>query len=221
VVQLANEEVVRELLGLRDRVVNSTILTPSKHLNLSARVSLDTFLIGTKGGAMDLDENSFALVNLDAEVLEGSVEPTNAEILTMHAAVYSNLETANCVLHTHSPHATAFALAHKEIPSRYEALLRFGQASPVPVAKWGPRGSKESIEGIVDAIKADNTIKGVLLANHGVLVFGSSVSETASIAFAIEEAAAAELAAAALGGGVDFPEGALQRVRESMARVRH
>ena len=217
---MSNQAIIKELLGLRDKVINSSILTPSKHLNLSGRVSDTTFLIGTRGSGIDLNESTFALVNLDAEVLEGTVDPTTTEILTMHAAVYKNSKTANCVLHTHSPNATAFALAHKEIPSRYEALLRFGQASPVPVAKWGPRGSKESIEGIEAAIVADQTIKGVLLANHGVLVFGSSISETAAIAFSIEEAATVELAAKAIGGGVDLPAGALDAVRESIARAR-
>ncbi len=217
---MSNQSIVKELLGLRDRVFNSSILTPSKHLNLSGRASDTTFLIGTRGSAVDLNESTFALVNLDAEVIEGDVDPTTSEILTMHAAVYKNLNSAKCVLHTHSPNATAFALAHKEIPSRYEALLRFGQASPVPVAQWGPRGSKESVEGIEQALVKDENIKGVLLANHGVLVFGSSIPETASIAFAIEEAATAELAASSIGGGVDFPEGALDAVRESIARAR-
>jgi len=37
---------------------------------------------------------------------------------------------------------------------------------------------------------------------------------------AIEEAAGAELAAAAIGGAVDFPAGALEAVQASMAQVR-
>ncbi len=215
-----NQMTVKELLGLRDKVINSSILTPSKHLNLSGRISETTFLIGTKSNAADLTESTFALVDLDAEILDGEVDPTNAEILSMHAVVYKNLPAVNCVLHTHSPSATAFALAHKEIPSRYEALLRFGQASPVPVAKWAPRGSRESIVGIEEAIAKDPSIKGVLLANHGIVVFGRTIPDTVSIAFAIEEAATAELAANSLGGGVDLPEGALSLVHESMTKVK-
>lgn len=64
------------------------------------------------------------------------------------------------------------------------------------------------------------TTNAMLLANHGLLVFGSDPLAAASLVVAIEEAAEGELAAIALGGAVDFPEGALQAVRESMARVR-
>jgi len=43
---------------------------------------------------------------------------------------------------------------------------------------------------------------------------------TARLVVAIEESAEAELAAATLGGAIDFPPGALEAVRASMARSR-
>ncbi len=42
----------------------------------------------------------------------------------------------------------------------------------------------------------------------------------AHLVVAVEETAEAELAARAIGGAVDFPEGALEAVRASMARAR-
>ena len=59
----------------------------------------------------------------------------------------------------------------------------------------------------------------VLLANHGLLAFGAHPLAAAHLIIAVEDSAEAELAAARI-GGVDFPPGALQAVRESMAKAR-
>jgi L-fuculose-phosphate aldolase len=56
----------------------------------------------------------------------------------------------------------------------------------------------------------------VLLANHGLLVFGADPMSAAQLVIAIEESAEAELAAAVIGGAADFPAGALDAVRASM-----
>ncbi len=136
----------------------------------------------------------------------------------MHAAVYRARADVGAVVHTHSPNLTAFAVAHQPLPCRYEALLRRGQADEVPVVPWAPRGSELSTTGIVAALDRHPTTFAVLLANHGVLAFASSPSGAATVLVAFEEAAGAELRAAALGGGRDFPEGALESVRRSMRR---
>ncbi len=60
----------------------------------------------------------------------------------------------------------------------------------------------------------------MLLANHGLLVVGADPMAAARLAVAVEESAEAELAAQAIGGAVDFPEGGLEAVRASMARAR-
>jgi L-ribulose-5-phosphate 4-epimerase len=89
----------------------------------------------------------------------------------------------------------------------------------VPVVPWGPRGSEVSVRGIAQTLAERPTTNAVLLANHGVLAFGSDPIATARLIIAMEEAAEAELAAAALGGAVDFPADALAQVRASMHRV--
>jgi L-ribulose-5-phosphate 4-epimerase len=78
-----------------------------------------------------------------------------------------------------------------------------------------------SVRGIADALESSpTTTAAVLLANHGLLAFGGDPLMTARLVVAVEEAAEAELAAEAVGGAVDFPAGALEAVRASMARVR-
>ena len=42
----------------------------------------------------------------------------------MHTAMYADHPDVGCVLHTHSPYATAYAVAHRPIGCWVEALLR-------------------------------------------------------------------------------------------------
>lgn len=195
------------------------VMSHSGHANLSVRVDGDAMLLTAEGQVRDLVPQGLALVGLDGSVHDGDVTPANAEIVTMHSEVYRARPAVGGIIHTHSPHLLAFALANQPLPSRYEALLRFGQASPVPVVPWAPRGSERSVGGIIDAVRDYPDTQAVLLGNHGVLVFGRGPREAASLLTVLEEAAAGELGAGALGGAVDFPAGALADVRVSMARA--
>ena len=211
---------------LRDHVLaavrhlfTSDVMSHSGHANLSARVDGERFLLTATGTVRDLRDDQLATVTFGGEVVDGTLGPENAEIVAMHSVVYRARPEVGGIIHTHSPAATAFALARLPLPCRAEPLLRFGQAEPVPVVPWGPRGSDVSVRGIGEVLRQAPTTSAVLLANHGLLVFGSDPLAAARLVVAIEEAAEGELAAAALGGAADFPEGALQAVRESMARV--
>jgi L-fuculose-phosphate aldolase len=196
------------------------VMSHSGHANLSVRLDAERFALTTTGMVRELRRDQLATLNLDGDVLEGLLGPENAEIIAMHSVVYKARGDVGGIIHTHSPSATAFALANRELPCRAEPLLRFGQAEPVPVVAWGPRGSDVSVRGIAAALDEHPTTSAVLLANHGLLAFAADLIGAARLVVAIEEAAEAELAAAAIGGAVDFPAGALDAVRASMARVR-
>jgi L-fuculose-phosphate aldolase len=161
--------------------------------------------------------DDLALVHFDGEVEQGELLASVSEIVGMHAAVYRWRAEVGAVVHTHSPGVTAFALAHEPLPCRYEALLRHGQAGPVPVVPWAPRGSVALVEGITAALDTHPGTSALLLANHGVLAFSTTPARAAALIVVLEEAARAELAAAtSLGGGKDFPPGALEDVRSTM-----
>jgi L-ribulose-5-phosphate 4-epimerase len=196
------------------------VMSHSGHANLSARVGGEAMLLTVEGQVRGLGPDGLALVRLDGTVLEGTLDPGNAEIITMHSEVYKARPQVGGIIHTHSPHLLAFAMAGRPLPDRYEALLRFGQAEEIPVVPWAPRGSERSVGGIIDALARQPGTQAVLLGNHGDLVFGPGPREAAALLTVLEEAAEAELAAAPLGGAADFPPGALEDVRAAMARVR-
>jgi L-ribulose-5-phosphate 4-epimerase len=216
----AQAELAENVVAACAHLFEAGVMSHAGHANLSARLDAERFLLTTTGMVRNLRPDQLATVSLDGEVVEGSLGPENAEIVAMHGVVYRARPDVGGVIHTHSPAATAFALANRPLPCRAEPMLRFGQAEPVPVAAWGPRGSEVSVRAIGEILDRAPTTSAVLLANHGLLAFGADPLAAARLVVAIEETAEAELAAEAIGGAVDFPAGALEAVRASMARVR-
>jgi L-fuculose-phosphate aldolase len=152
-------------------------------------------------------------VGLDGELREGALPPIQAAVVAMHTAMYADRPEVGCVLHTHSPYATAYAVAQRPIGCWIEALAMFGLPVGVPVAGYGPRGSDQAVANIRAAVVPD--VPAVLLANHGVLVFHRTPALAVLVGGVIEEAAQAGINAGALGGPVELPEemraAALQR----------
>jgi L-ribulose-5-phosphate 4-epimerase len=153
-------------------------------------------------------------VGLDGTLLEGELPPIQGAVVSMHTAMYADQPGVGCVLHTHSPYATAYAVARRPIGCWVEALAMFGLASGVPVAGYGPRGSDQAIANIRAAVIPG--VPAVLLANHGVLVFHRTPELAIQVGGIVEEAAQAGINAAALGGPAEIAEelraAALQRV---------
>lgn len=199
---------------------SNEVMSHSGHANLSSRLDDNRMLLTIAGQVRNLTSDRLATVGFDGTVLEGELDPSNAEIIAMHTEIYRLRPSVGGIIHTHSPNLLAFAMANVALPCRYEALLRWGQAVDVPVATWAPRGSEKSVSAIIDQVKAHPDTSAVLLGNHGILVFANDPVSTAQLLTVLEEAAEAELAAIGLGGATSLPETALTQIRESMARVR-
>ena len=194
----------RQLLETAARANSSGLLSMSGHCNLSLRVPGKDEMLFTAGGSLrDLPPHAIVRIGLDGTLLEGELPPVANAVVHMHTAVYQDLDDVGCVLHTHSPYATAFAVARREIECWTEAMAIFGLGAGVPVAAYGPRGSEIAVANI-RALLARET-RAVLLANHGVLAFHSSAAETVGVNVVLEEAAQSAIYAAGIGGATVIP----------------
>ena len=209
-------EAAEQLVAAAQHLLGAGVISHSGHANLSVRLDADHFLL-TPGLIRDLRAEQLTTVSNDGQVVHGELSSSRVEIISMHGVVFQSRPDVGAVMHTHSPSATAFAVAHRPLPCRTEALLRFGQADDILVVPWGPRGSDVSVRGIAEVLEQHPTTSAVLLANHGLLAFGPDTGSTADLVIAIEESAEAVMAATILGGSVPFPVGALDAVRASMA----
>jgi L-ribulose-5-phosphate 4-epimerase len=208
----------RDLAGqvaeIAQRVVASGAISANGHGNVSVRVPGAQEMYFTTGPSLrDHPVSAVARVGLDGTLLEGDLPPIQGAVVAMHTAMYADHPDVGCVLHTHSPYATAFAVAHRPIGCWVEALAMFGLGTGVPVAGYGPRGSAKAVASIRAAVTPG--VPAVLLANHGVLVFHRTPELAILVGGVVEEAAQAGINAAWLGGPVEIPEdmraAALQR----------
>jgi len=205
------------IVSAAELLVRSGVLSHSNHGNSSVRLPDGTsMLITGVSSLLNQSPDTLAVLDLDGNVIEGNLASTSAEITSMHAVVYKLRPDVGAVIHTHSPHVTSYALAHQPMPIHYEGLLRQGVSEDVPVAAWGPRGSRESVTNIEDALRAHPDASAVLLANHGLLAFGRDQSAAAHLIISLEEAAEMMHLAEHVGGSKPFPPGALEQVRDRM-----
>lgn len=209
------DDLRRQLLETAASVNSSGLLSMSGHGNLSVRVPGRDEMLFTAGGSLrDLPPHAIVRVRLDGRLVEGELPPIANAVVHMHTAVYQDLDDVACVLHTHSPYATAFAVAGREIECWSEAMAIFGLGSGVPVAAYGPRGSEVAVANIRAQLSTET--RAVLLANHGVLAFHRSPAQTVAVNVVLEEAAQSAIYAAGIGGATVIPP---EMVRASFARA--
>jgi L-fuculose-phosphate aldolase len=198
-------------------------ISMSHHGNFSVRVpGTDTILLTATSSFDNLKPENLALLDLEGRLLEGEINPTNAEIVHMHEIVYKQRPETGAVVHTHSTYATSFALASRSLGCSYEALVRADMTDGVPLAHYGPRGSKESVTNIAAALESTKKTKAVLLENHGVLAFGADPAAAARANLIVEEAAQMAIFAEVLGGAKLIPPEMLKATigrRDDFARA--
>ena len=181
-------------------LIDRKALSLSLHANISARIPGTDYLVMTGSSLADLRVDRLAVLTLDGEVVWGEMAPTEREVVGMHTSFYAERPDSGAVIHTHSPYGTAFAVASKPLPVVSESLARWNVTSPLPVARWAPRGSDESISYIADALRANIEASAVLLENHGLLVAGDDVMGSARKVIAIEENAQLAVLSSSIGG---------------------
>lgn len=199
-----DKNLVDEVVAAAARVIAGGALSANGHGNVSLRVPGAEEMYFTSASSLrGLGPEGVVRVGLDGTLLEGQLPPIQGAVVAMHTAMYHDRPDVGCVVHTHSPYATAFAVANRPIDCWIEALAMFGLADGVRVAAYGPRGSEEAVSNIRRAVRPG--VPAVLLANHGVLVFHRTAELAILVGGVVEEAAQAAINAMALGGPVEIP----------------
>ena len=113
----------------------------------------------------DLKPDDICTVDIEGKQVAGKRKRTS-EIL-LHLSIYKARPDVKAVVHSHPPHATAFAVAGVELPTciHPEAEVFLGA---VKTAKYVTPGDKRLGESILPYVKDSNTI---LLQNHGTVTF--------------------------------------------------
>lgn len=143
----------------------------------------------------DLEIKDLVLVDLKGKVVEGKLRPSVDT--PHHLYIYRHLPDINGVVHTHSPWATAYAIAGLPIPSLSTAHADvFGDS--IPVSAYVDNKGEHIGEAIIKTRREG--CAAVLLGRHGVFTFAASPSEALKAAVMAEYVARTSLLAEFLKG---------------------
>src|SRR3982750_2758145 len=140
--------------------------------NHSIRIGPDRVLCTPTGISKGfLKPDDVCTVDMEGKQVAGKRKRTS-EIL-MHLAIYKARPDVKAVVHSHPPHATAFAVAGVELPTciHPEAEVFLGA---VKTAKYVTPGDTRLGESLMPYVKDSNTI---ILQNHGTVSFDADLEQ--------------------------------------------
>jgi L-fuculose-phosphate aldolase len=184
--------------------------------NVGAR--LDDGRIAITPSSMDYDEltvEDVVIVEADGSASEGRRTPSSE--LPLQLALFAARPDVRAIVHTHSPFATTFAAARREIPAVHYVIapLVAPRRDTLRVAAYATFGTEELANNVVAALGSDNAC---LLASHGAIAVAGSLSAAFGRAERVEELAMIAWRAEQIGGATPLSADEVDAARTQMAR---
>jgi L-fuculose-phosphate aldolase len=181
----------REMVAAACNRLAAEGLVPGTAGNASMR-SGDHVAVTPTGAVLgQLEPEQVTVVDLDGQVVDGSLEPTSE--IGLHLGVYEKLG-AGAVVHTHAPMATAIACVLDELPLVHYQMLALGGS--IRVAPYATFGTTELADSVVDALEGRSA---ALMQSHGAVCVGADVEAAADSTLLLEWACNVYWHAQALG----------------------
>jgi ribulose-5-phosphate 4-epimerase/fuculose-1-phosphate aldolase len=188
-VELAACYRVFDMLGWTEMIFN--------HITLRVPGPEPRFLINPFGlHYREVTASSLVLIDLEGTILRESRWPVNKAGFVIHSAIHGALPHAHCVMHTHTTTGVAISCLKDGLSSDnfYGAMLH-------------GRVAYHELEGVtVDLAERESLVRDLgerevmILRNHGLLAWGSSVAEAYLRLWTLQRACDVQVAAARAGG---------------------
>ncbi len=180
---------------------------------VSARIPDTDYVVITPSGFRKekVARDNLVIVNLDGEVVQGNLRPSSET--PMHVYIHKKIPEARCVVHTHSPMATVFAILEMDIPcfTSEQAHAFEGRVPVVRNYSYPGTTNVEELESIVEALRKSRV---ALLRKHGVITYGMTYDEALDNAVIVEELAKSAIFAFLLGKPQELTEADIEYMRE-------
>lgn len=144
----------------------------------------------------DLTPEKLVIVDLDNNIVEGNLNPSSDT--KTHVELYRAFPTLGGIVHTHSPHAVAWAQAGRDIPC-YGTTHADYFYGPVPCARsltaeeveedYERNTGKVIIETFTGRGLDPKAVPGVICRNHGPFTWGKDAAQAVYHAVVLEEVA--------------------------------
>jgi len=201
---MLREEIVRTSLRMVELGINQ-----GTSGNVSVRHG-DRFLITPSGISYDEMRPEQIAIMDEAGNYWGPCKPTTE--WRIHRGVLRARPDADVVIHTHSMFSTTIACLRRAIPALHY-YVAVGGGPTIRCAEYATYGTQELADNVLAALRDRDAC---LLANHGLLVMGATLSETLRRTFDIETLARQYVYALQIGEPCILPDDEIERVRLKM-----
>jgi L-fuculose-phosphate aldolase len=175
--------------------------------NVSVRSGGGMLITPTGAGAETLTADDMVFIARDGGT-KGRWQPSSE--WPFHRAVYLLRDDVMAVVHTHSTYATALACLGRPLPA-FHYMVAVAGGDSVPCVPYHTYGSQALSDAVAGGLTGRNAC---LLAHHGLVSCGESLSQAMKIAIEIEALCESYLAALAIGEPAWLSRDEMARVLE-------
>jgi L-fuculose-phosphate aldolase len=180
-----HRELREEVSRVAKQLIESGLVTGTSG-NVSARTPEGDVLMTPSGiDYEELEPGDVVLVDLEGEVLEGSLGPSTET--PMHTGIYRVRPEVGAVVHTHSVFATTLACLGWTLPPVHYMLTTLSEDGRIPIAPYATYGTEELANNAAEALGEGHN--ACLLQNHGTITVGDSPQKAFSRTVVLEEMA--------------------------------
>jgi L-fuculose-phosphate aldolase len=206
--ELINDEMtVRHAIVQAYRELSRRGLNSGSSGNVSCRLDGKILITPTGAEGESIHEDMLVLIDSAGQTLSAGMPSSE---WPMHLEIYNRKPQATAIAHTHSDACVALSCLRRSIPSFHYMIACFG-GNDVPCATYAPFGSPELAQAAAEAL---SNRTACLLANHGMVCYGSTLESVVAAAITLETLARQYLLTIQAGGPVLLNEEEMSTVRE-------
>lgn len=166
------------------QVLDASGLNTGSAGNASCRSIADSMWITPSGvPASALGEASIVELSMSGEAMSPDAIPSSE--WRLHRDIYVARPDVHAIVHTHSSYATALACQRRDIPA-FHYMVAVAGGDSIRCSGYATFGTQMLSDAAIAALGDRNAC---LLANHGVVALGSTVSKAVNLAIEVEQLA--------------------------------
>ncbi len=174
-----DDSILEQAIAIGVKLADNRLIRSSEG-NLSLRRDENSFLITPSGSKIHaLNQGDFVAVEFDGS---HSKNHRPSSEWRFHQDMYRTRAEAQAIIHTHSEYATALACMREDLPA-FHYMVAIAGGDRIKCCDYALFGSEELSSNILAALEDR---KACLIANHGLIAWGSSLDEAYTIASEIE-----------------------------------
>lgn len=176
----ASEKDTRKMVLSTAIAMNMAGLSPGRSGNVSARFDGGMLITPTGLSYEEMEPGDIVFVDADGTAAPKQRKPSSE--WQLHQEVYKARKDCHAIVHAHSQYATVLACARRAIPA-FHYMVALGGGNDIPCVPYATYGSLELAKLVAKGLKDRDAC---LLANHGQVAIGASLSQALELAHEVE-----------------------------------